>query len=193
MSRPRQKPWHQLPEVVERVQAVWELYMDGMGPFAIAKEKQVGLTTVKRDIQRARNLMAALAGQNVEAKRMAAVAKRESFQAAALKDREKADGNDASGRASLLREARENQSGIEELDGLRTRATGAAAGIRLRAGPGGIEVEAGVTDGRDLTQDILADDEATEASHRLFERVGRGKAEPRRPGVDGEREALDSD
>lgn len=188
-GRHKQKPWHQMPKVVARVRQVWNFKLRGASTLEIAKEVGYSERTVREDLIRARQLLVLAAAQGIEERKLEAVARREAIILEAGVDRQNADKNDAAGRAALLGVKTKNQDAIEDLEGLRPRG-GAMAGVRVRAGPGGLEVEAGVAVGRSLTEDILGDDEATEAMLTLTERLGRRKVEPGGPGDGGKRRAL---
>jgi hypothetical protein len=118
---PRKLPWTRRPEILERVKKTYELYQQGYQFVEIAAELKVDYTTTWRDMRRARELAEAEAAVGVLNVREDAVGQRRHTQRAAFEDRDAADGNDASGRAGLLRVVGDNQDRVEELYDLRRK------------------------------------------------------------------------
>lgn len=115
---------------VMRMHQAWEMYCLGLSTFAIANRMNVHWETANKDIERAREMSTAAGIAQVEQIRAQAIITRRSLMVLALKDRARAAYQH---RAPLLKEARENQTGIEELGGLREKeeAPSAQAGVFL--------------------------------------------------------------
>jgi hypothetical protein len=112
-------PWNEQPHIVDRVLRVWESYLEGISPVAIAEEQKVAYITVWRDIQRGKQLYLSQGVDKIAALVEMAVIARESIQEAAFRDRRKALVVDAAGKAALLRVISDNQTAIEELQHIR--------------------------------------------------------------------------
>jgi len=112
-------PWNEQPHIVDRVLRVYESYMEGISPVAIAEEQKVAYITVWRDIQRAKQLYLSTTASKIERLVEEAVIRRETIMESAFRDRRKAEPKDAAGKAALLRVISENATAIEELQHLR--------------------------------------------------------------------------
>lgn len=112
-------PWNEQPHIVDRVLRVYESYMEGISPVAIAEEQKVAYITVWRDIQRAKQLYVSATASKIERMVEEAVIRRETIMESAFRDRRKAEPKDAAGKAALLRVISENATAVEELQHLR--------------------------------------------------------------------------
>lgn len=113
------RPWNEQPHIVDRVLRVYDMYLEGISPIAIAEQEKCSYITVWRDIQRGKVLYVSRTASRIEQLVEQAVIRRESIMEAAFRDRRKAIPADAAGRAALLRVIGENATAVEELQHLR--------------------------------------------------------------------------
>lgn len=120
--------WNQA--AVTRMHQAWEMYCLGLSYNAIATRLGTHWDTARSDVKRAREMSTEAGLAMVDERRVDAIRTRRSLMLLALKDRAKTAYQH---RAPLLKEARENQTGIEELGGLREKeeAPSAQAGVFL--------------------------------------------------------------
>ncbi len=112
------KDWIQSPAIVKRVQTTFLLYEKGWTLADIAHEMGVSWSTSQKDIQRARDVEVLALAETIEEKRADSVSKRRRIQSTAYAASEKSEPEQ---RAPLLRVITDNQTGIEELHGLRAK------------------------------------------------------------------------
>src|SRR3990170_7414053 len=124
-GRAHRRPWFNTPDILERVNKNWEEYLKGKGPYQICEEQKnsktpVSLSTIERDIARARELILRNTTNDIVQLKTDAVQARRLAQSLALEDIIPAT-QDAKGRASLLTVYSDNQEAIENLQGLRRK------------------------------------------------------------------------
>lgn len=103
------------PKAIQRMHQAWELYTLGYSIYAISEKLGCHWDTTRKDIERAKSMCEEGSLRRIENARGDAIRTRRGLQQLALEDREEAEPKD---RAPLLKEARQNQGGIEELQGL---------------------------------------------------------------------------
>jgi len=111
--------WVNCKATVVRVERVYAAWLEGEGVGSIANREGISRVTAYHDIERGRQLALLDSAVSVVEKRQEAVSTRRHIQHLALKDRESAEPDDASGRSQLLRVVTGNQDAVEELQGLK--------------------------------------------------------------------------
>ena len=118
------KPYYERPNVLRRVVRVYERALLGETNVSIALREKVSTATITKDIVRAREISLALAAGEIDFLSHEAVERRFATLRKIHRSIDDADEEDASGRASLFREVRENLTAIEELQSLRNEDSG---------------------------------------------------------------------
>lgn len=110
------RPWFDRAPLVRRVIRVFEAFEGGENLTEIARREGIHFDTARLDVVRARELAVIALADTVEAKRAEHVMNRRKIQRTAMSDHDEAEVED---RAPFLRVVTDNETGIEELDGLR--------------------------------------------------------------------------
>ena len=115
------KDWIQSPAIVKRVKETFLLFEKGWTLADICHKLGVSWSTSQKDLQRARDVEVLALAHTIDEHRADSVSTRRRIQRIAYDDH---DAVDPEQRAPLLRVITDNQTGIEELHGLRKKDDG---------------------------------------------------------------------
>ncbi len=115
------KDWIKSPAIVKRVKETFLMYEKGWTIADICHKMGVSWSTTQKDIGRARDVEVLALAQTIDEHRADSVSSRRRIQRIAYDDHDAAEPEQ---RAPLLRVITDNQTGIEELHGLRAKERG---------------------------------------------------------------------
>lgn len=115
-------PWQERPDLIARCFRIYTSHVRDHKTYAeIAEEEGCAYVTVWQYIKRAQKLLSEMTYKTLDDIRVEAIFTRQALQSVAMEDHGKALAVDAGGRAGLLRLVGDQQTSVEELQGVRVQ------------------------------------------------------------------------
>ena len=152
-------PWQERPDLVAKCFRIFTAHVRDHETYVEIAEKE-GCTTITvwNYIKRAQKLLSQMTYKTLDDIRFEAIFKRQALQSIAIKDHGTALGADAGGRAGLLRFVGDQQTSVEELQGVRVQRGAEAPQLQpIVIAVGGVQKSIGE----------LSDDEISQLEQRL--------------------------